>query len=261
LGCNTIDKYQYMKKVLFFIALFFSFHTAQSQVLMSLIFGDKLNSPNIEFGLEGGANFSTISNLENSDYRTDFNLGFYFDFNLKNPSWVFNTGVIVKSTLGANGIAVYSLNNDKLDVVFAEGSVKRKINYFNVPLMIKYKFDNNMFVKAGTQLGLLSRAYDEFSQNYNSEDVEYKNNIRDKIHVIDAGLAFGLGYRLKAGNGINLGLQYYYGLVPLMKGNVDQDQYNRSLYVTAGLPIGKGKAARKAAEKKALEEGETLPKN
>jgi hypothetical protein len=116
--------------------------------------------------------------------------------------------------------------------------------------MIKYKFDNNIYVKSGAQLGLLSRAYDEFSQNYNGEDAEYENNIRDKIHVIDAGLAFGLGYRLKAESGINLGLQYYYGL-----------QYNCSLYVTAGLPIGKGKAAKTAAAKKALEEKATLPKS
>ncbi|HEU4791191.1 MAG TPA: porin family protein [Flavobacterium sp.] len=255
-----------MKKGLFFIALFFSFHIAQSQVLMSLIFGDKLNSPKIEFGLEGGANFSTISNLDDADYRTDFNLGFYFDFNLKNPSWIFNTGVIVKSTMGANGIAVYSLNDEKLDAVFAEGSIKRKIQYFNVPLMIKYKFDNNIYVKAGTQLGLLSRAVDIFHQNYYGDDVKYENKIRDKIHVIDAGLAVGLGYRLKAGSGINLGLQYYYGLVPLLKGDESPNQYNRSLYVTAGLPIGKGKAAKraaekKAAEKKALEEGGSLPKN
>lgn len=247
-----------MKKIVFLITLFFTFQIAQSQVLISLLFGDKLNSPNIEFGLEGGANFSTISNLD-SDYRTDFNLGFYFDFNLKNPSWIFNTGVIVKSTMGTKGIAVYSLNDEKLDAAFAEGSVDRKINYFNVPLMIKYKFDNNIYVKAGTQLGLLSKATDEFSQNYNGEDLEYKNNIRDKIHVIDAGLAFGLGYRLKTGNGINLGLQYYYGLVPLLKGDNSPNQYNRSLYVTAGLPIGKGKANKKAAEKKALEEGTTLP--
>jgi hypothetical protein len=247
---NKIDKNQIMKKGLFFIALFFSFHTAQSQVLISLLFGDKLNSPKIEFGLEGGANFSTISNLDNADYRTDFNLGFYFDFNLKNPSWIFNTGVIVKSAMGANGIDVYSLNDEKLDVVFAEGSIKRKIQYFNVPLMIKYKFDNNIYVKAGTQLGLLSKAYDEFHQNYNSEDVVYKNNIRDKIHVIDAGLAVGLGYRLKTGNGINLGLQYYHGLVPLLKGDASQNQYNRSLYVTAGLPIGKGKAAKKKQQKR-----------
>lgn len=169
--------------------------------------------------------------------------------------------------MGAEGIAVYSLNDEKLDAAFAEGSVDRKINYFNVPLMIKYKFDNNIYIKAGTQLGLLSRATDVFSQNYYGDDLEYKKNIRDKIHVIDAGLAFGLGYRLKTGKyGMNIGLQYYHGLVPLLKGDDSPKQYNRSLYVTAGLPIGKGKAGKRAAEKaaaekKALEEGTTLPKD
>jgi hypothetical protein len=35
-----------------------------------------------------------------------------------------------------------------------------------------------------------------------------------------------------------------------MKGD-GPNQYNRSLYVTAGIPIGKGKAAQKRAEKEA----------
>lgn len=249
-----------MKRFLSLLVIFFYFQEANSQVLMSLIFGDKLNSPNIEFGLDGGVNFSSISNLD-SEYKRDFNLGFYFDFNLKNPSWIFNTGVIVKSTMGAKDIAVYSLNNEKLDATFAEGSVKRTINYFNVPLTIKYKFDNNIYVKAGTQLGLLSTAHDLFRQNYDGEDVEYKNNIRDKIHVVDAGLLIGAGYRIKTKYGLNVGLQYYYGLVPLMKGDDSPNQYNRSLYLTAGLPIGRAKAAKRAAEKKALEDKSALPKN
>ena len=250
-----------MKKILFLLVLCLGYQQSYSQVLMSLIFGDKLNSPNIEFGLEGGANFSTITNQPGADYRTNFNLGFYFDFNLNNPSWIFNTGVIVKSSMGAKGLPVYSLNDEKLDATFSEGSVDRKINYFNVPFMIKYKFDNNIYVKAGTQLGLLSSAVDIFKQEYNGEDAEYKNKIRDKIHVIDAGLAFGCGYRFKVGHGLNLGLQYYYGLVPLLKGDDSPTQYNRSLYVTAGLPIGKAKAAKRAAEKKKLEEKETLLNN
>lgn len=238
-----------MKKVLLFIILLFCIQSVNSQVLISLVFGDKLNSPKVEFGLEGGANFSTISNLEGAKNRTDFNLGFYFDFMLKNPAWAINTGVIVKSSMGANDLPVYSLNDTELDNAFAEGQVNRKINYFNVPIMMKYKFDNHIYVKAGTQLGLLSKAYDEFKSNYNGEDLVYKNKIRDQIHVIDAGLAIGAGYRLMKGNGMNIGVNYYYGLVTVMKGDSSPNQYNRSFYITAGIPIGKGKAEKKAAEK------------
>ena len=206
-----------------------------------------LNSPKVEFGLEGGANFSTISNLEGTKNRTDFNLGFYFDFMLKNPAWAINTGVIVKSTMGANGLKVYSLDDEKLDVAFEGGSVDRKIGYFNVPIMIKHKFDNNIYVKAGTQLGLLSRAFDEFKNSYDGEDLVYKNKIRDQIHVIDAGLAIGAGYRLMKGNGMNIGVNYYHGMVTVLKNDLGPNQYNRSFYITAGIPIGKGKAAEKKA--------------
>jgi hypothetical protein len=234
-----------MKKKILILLMFFCIPIAHSQVLISLIFGEMLNSPKVEFGLEGGANFSTISNLEGADKRTDFNLGFYFDFMLKNPKWAINTGVIVKSSMGAAGLAMYSLNDEALDNAFVGGRIDRKINYFNVPIMMKYKFDNNIYVKGGMMTGLLSRAYDEFKNEYDGEDIEYKHNIRDKIHVIDAGLVIGTGYRLMGGNGMNIGVNYYYGLVTVFKGDSNPKQYNRSFYVTMGIPIGKGAAEKK----------------
>src|SRR6187431_2912198 len=126
--------------------------------------------------------------------------------------------------MGANSLDVYSLNDPVLDDAFAGGHIDRKINYFNVPIMIKYKFDNNIYVKGGTQLGLLGKAFDQFKNDYGGENLEYKNNIRDKIHVVDAGLALGLGYRLTGGNGMNIGVNYYHGLVTLMKGDVSPKQ-------------------------------------
>jgi hypothetical protein len=249
-----------MKKVIFIVTLFLCFSTANSQVLISLIFGDKLNSPNLEFGLAGGVNFSKTANLEGANTATDFNLGFYFDYKIiKNTEWMLSTGVLVKSTVGAEGIPVYSLNNENLDNTFAGGFVDRKVNYFYVPIMMKYKFENNIYLKGGTQLGLLGKAFDEFNNNYDGENVEYKKDIRDQIHVIDAGLAAGLGYRLTKGNGMNLEIQYYYGLVTVMKGDSSPNQYNRSLYLTVGIPIGKGKAAKKAAAEKAAAENGVVP--
>ncbi|TDW51896.1 outer membrane protein with beta-barrel domain [Flavobacterium sp. 270] len=237
-----------MKKILLLLMLF-CITQAHSQVLISLIFGDKLNSPFLEFGLEGGANFSSISNQESSGTNVGFNLGFYFDFRAKkNPAWMIHTGVIVKSPMGANNIPVYSLNDDALDATFAGGNVNREIRYFNVPILIKYQFKNNIYVQAGPQAGLLATAFDKFSNEIDKDDIVYKKTIRDQLHVIDAGIAAGVGYHLKVGYGLNITVQYYYGLVPLLKGDSSPTQYNRSLYVTAGIPIGKGKAAKKRAE-------------
>ncbi|MFC0777490.1 porin family protein [Flavobacterium sp. HJSW_4] len=241
-----------MKKGFLIFVTFFCITTAQSQVLISLIFGDKLNSEFLEFGLEGGVNFSTISNMGSSATNPGFNLGFYFDLkSRKNPAWMINTGVIVKSPMGAQDIPVYSLNDQNLDNTFAGGSVNREIRYFNVPILIKYQFKNNIYVKAGPQFGLLAKAFDEFKKEINNDDVIYKKNIRDQIHVIDAGLAIGTGYHLNVGNGLNFTVQYYHGLVTVMKGDGPNNQFNRSWYITAGIPIGKGKAAKRRAEQEA----------
>ncbi|MEZ0183701.1 porin family protein [Flavobacterium oncorhynchi] len=250
-----------MKKGLLLLAALLSMSQAKSQVLISLIFGDKLNSPFLEFGLEGGINLSTISDLDSSGSNPGFNLGFYFDLRSKqNPAWMINTGVIVKSPMGARHIPMYSLNDANLDNTFAGGTVNREIRYFNVPILIKYQFKNRIYLKTGPQFGLLAKAFDEFSKDVNKDDVVYKKNIRDQIRVIDAGVALGAGYHMNVGNGLNLTVQYYYGLVPIMKGD-GPNVYNRSLYITAGLPIGKGKAAQRRAEKDAEMNKVILPED
>lgn len=246
-----------MKKNILVVALLFCVSFAHSQVLLSLIFGDKLNSPRLEFGLEGGVNFATISNTEGAEIGSNFNLGFYFDYKLKNPQWIFSTGVIVKSKMGAESLPVYALNNQDLNEVFVGGFVDRELEYFNVPLLIKYEFDNHIYVKGGTMLGLLYKATDNFQNYVDDQKIEYTNDIRDGAQRIDAGLAIGAGYRITKGNGMNIGLMYYNGFIPVMKGNVNQ--YNQTLYLTVGIPIGKGKAAKEAAAKKAAEEKTTLP--
>ena len=122
-----------MKKYLLVVALLFLVSTARTQVLISILLGDKLNSGKIEFGLEGGGNWSTIKNLDGAKNLSGFNLGFYFDFKLKDSSWMINTGVIVKSSMGADGLPVYQLGDPNLDNAFTGGEIARKINYLMYP--------------------------------------------------------------------------------------------------------------------------------
>jgi len=236
-----------LKSLCIAVFMLVAYH-GQSQVLISILLGDKLNSGKIEFGLEGGWSLSNLEGVVPSKGHSNYNLGFYFDFAMKNPAWYVSTGVRVKSTMGAEGIAVYPLDNPNLDNVFATGSVTRKLNYFNVPVMMKYMFKNHLYAQAGIQLGLKYKATDEFINSVNSdEDLTYKLDIKKQYHPLDGGLCAGLGYRLVKGNGMNLGVQYYYGLVDVRVSDASANQFNRVLYINAGIPIGKGKAAAKAA--------------
>ena len=226
--------------------LFANVYTAQSQILISILLGDKLNSPNLEFGLEGGLNQTTLSGIEEAKSLGHFHLGFYFDIRIKNNFWL-NTGVRVKSNAGGQNINPYSLNDHELDSVFSDGKVTRNIAYYYVPVHLKYRFgkDGHFFVNAGGQIGLRGKANDYFYNSYNSEDdISYRQDLNDQIKRIDAGVSGGLGYKFK-GNGMCLGATYYHGLTNIMNPS-DLPQYdyasqNTSLYLYATIPIGAGK--------------------
>jgi Outer membrane protein beta-barrel domain len=231
-------------RILFILLLIVFVHSKSSaQVLISLLLGDKLNTGQIEFGLDGGLSLSNLHGVDPSGTKTGFNLGFYFDFRLKNPSWVFHTGVMVKSTMGAEDIQVYPLNNPDLDNAFTGGSVVRKLGYFNVPAMMKYKFKNNFFIEAGPMFSVMNKStFDEFVASIEKkDDLTYKLKNKDRYHPLDAGLIAGIGYRLLKGNGMNLAIRYYYGLVDITVDDTTSGQYNRSLYLAVGIPVGAGK--------------------
>jgi hypothetical protein len=232
-----------MKKHLLGLLLLFISLSASSQVLISLLFGDKLNSPNVEFGLDGGANFGHIANLESSKYLPMFNLGFYFDLKLKG-SLMLHTGVIVKSNMGAGSLDTYLLNNPTLDTAFADGFINRKINYFHVPILLKYRFATYFHVEAGPMLALRAKGFDEFLNSVkDDDDLSYKLDVKDNYKRIDAGILVGAGMKLsKRPKSSQVGIRYYYGLVDPLKDNPGKPQYFSSIYLYFSIPIGANKA-------------------
>ncbi len=237
--------------ILILLSSFFIHTSTQGQVLISLIFGDKLNSGKIEFGLEGGLSVSGLKGAPGeAKNRTGLNLGFYFDIKTKNPAWMVSTGVVVKGPMGAQGLPVYPLQNPDLDQAFKGGSVTTQLGYFYVPVTMKYSLKSRIFVKGGFQLGLINKAIDEFSKTVEQEDdLTYRLSRKGDFHPIDAGLAAGIGYRLIKGYGMNIDISYYYGLLDATVSDASPDLFNRALYVNVGIPIGKGKAQKREAEK------------
>jgi hypothetical protein len=231
---------------------------ANSQVVISLIFGDKLNSDKIRFGLDGGVDFSNITNIDPSKFTPGFNLGFYFDIRLKeNKPWYVHTGLLLKSPLGADGIKPYSLDNADLDTLFANGTVDRKLRYFNVPLEIRYLYKKSWFIEGGFNLGVLNTAKDVFYADVNDkQDLSFTNNVYKQYKVFDAGIICGIGYHLMKGTGVNFGIRYYAGLMDILKDNPGDPQRNSALYLFASIPIGAGEKAQAKNAAKAREKAE-----
>ncbi|MGC3943345.1 MAG: porin family protein [Chryseolinea sp.] len=236
------------RHVIALLSFFLLAQAAHGQVLISLVFGDKLNSNKIEFGLDGGVSVSDLSGVPSSKARTAFNLGFYFDIKLRDTSWMVHTGVMVKSSFGVRDLPVYSLGDPNLDAVFANGSVIRKLAYFNVPVMMKYKITRRLSVEAGPMISLINKGVDEFVASVaNDDDLIHTVKIRKQYHPLDFGLIGGVCYRLLKGHGLNLGVRYYFGLTDIEIDDSGPDVFNRAFYAYVGIPIGISKKARKAA--------------
>src|SRR4051812_14156587 len=162
------------KKIFVLLILTTCTTLVHSQVLIALLFGDKLNSGNLEFGLTGGLNVSKISNFYNTKARGGLNLGLYFNIKL-NDRWYIHSEAVPKFPTGATKLKPYSLNDANLDSLLSTGDVTRKIKNITVPLLIRYRIKNKFFAEAGPQIGLRTKAKDFFE----SGDLTYENKIED----------------------------------------------------------------------------------
>ena len=227
-----------MKKIIGILFLIMLFTSAQSQVLITLLLGDKLNSPGMEFGLTGGYNWSTISNMEANKSLSTLNLGFYFDIKMKNQLWL-NTGVLVKSKLGTGKLTSNDLEFLGATQYEQEGDYNQSINYFLVPALAKYKFKNHFYVEAGPQFGLGHKSWVEFLEKNDDLDARIREFNKDKINRFDVGFRGGIGYKLLKGTGMNIGLAYYYGFLDVYKERSGTN--NQSLFLKVDIPIGRAK--------------------
>ena len=230
-----------MKKILLLILLAgISITTARSQILIALVFGDKLNTPNIEFGLNVGGNSSTLTNYPDSKYKPGMNFGLYFNFKLSDHLYL-HPELLFINQMGTRGVDTRDLpdpgwdNNETLQTW-------RDMNYFTLIFLPRYKLTNQLYFEAGIYGSYLTSAddYARINPGDNTE-LQFKNYVRDDLTRIDAGFNVGLGYKFGQGEGMNLSLRYSRGFVNTLKDASQPAEYNTGFHVHLGIPIGVGK--------------------
>lgn len=228
-----------MKKISYLLLLLLMQQTLHAQVVIALLFGDKLNTGAIEFGITVGPSLTSITNIE-SDPKAGLNLGLYFNIRINDRLYLHPEG-IAKGSFGARRIMPYATGNDSLDQQFSGGNVERKIGALSLPILLRYQVKGKWFVEAGPQVDLLLKPKDIFTAKVNDNDLTYTTDIRDEITWFDIGLAAGIIYKLKKDHGMGLGIRYYYGLTDIQK-NIPGNQRNTVWQLNVTIPIGAGKA-------------------
>ncbi len=191
----------------------------------------QVNDSSPQFGIKGGANFSNLytEDVDDTNVLTSFNAGIYTTFPITDfiaiqPEFLF-------SQKGSE--LVY--NN-----AFASGTAKFKLNYIEVPVLLKINLAKNFNVHAGPYFAYLVDA--QITNETDGGSFDFENNYdNDDFNKFDAGLAAGIGIDLDK---VGIGLRYNYGLATVGKERTvagqtytipDGKNSNLSLYLTLQL--------------------------
>ena len=256
-----------------------------SQILMALLFGDKLNSDKLEFGLTLGNSFSYQTNFSDTKWRTrGFNVGLFFNVKLdKNNRWYAHTGAIPKTTLGFRYLPTYKTGDANIDAVIDsfDFEVERKVSYIQIPILARYRLftiektgkkgnirKNSFFIQGGPQIGLRTKAKDIFfAELEDDNNITFENSLKDDIRRFDVSVSAGLVWKFH--KLIELAVSYNEGFLDIDDTDavaINQSSgtnRNRFIMVNVNIPMGgekKDKPAEGAKEKPAKEKKEKKPK-
>ena len=98
-----------------------------------------------------------------------------------------------------------------------------------------------------SHIALRYKGYLRYFGDFNNKTTEFNTDNRDLFHRFELSVIAGVGYKLKKGEGMNIGLKYMFGLTNVLRDEVRTSK-NSSFYFYFGIPIGKGKAAAKSKE-------------
>ena len=237
-----------MKKLTCLMIVLAFCHAASSQVLIAILFGDKLNTDKLEFGLMVSPTFTNISEIT-SDPKFGLGLSLYFNVKMS-QNFFFRLEASPKAVFGAQRIPPYNTGIGVIDSIYAaEGSVERKIKALSLPLLLRYRLKGLLFAEGGIQVNWMTNAHDIFETKVDGNELTYTAQTKDFITRFDFGIAGGLEYKLKQDKGMGIGVRYFYGVTDMLKTELGT-QRNISLMLNVSIPIGAGKANAKAAEVK-----------
>lgn len=239
-----------MKKSVGALLLIFFSVQSHSQIVIALLFGDKLNKGKLEFGLVVAEGLTNITDIE-SKAKAGLNLGIYLNFNPTKKIYLHIEGT-AKGSFGAKDIAPYPIGNDSLDALLASGTVLRKINGFSMPVLVRYRITKLFSAEAGIQPNLRLKANDIFKSTVNDNDLEYTKNVSDEYTRLDLCVTGGVFFKFKdEKRSMGIGIRYLHGVTDIYK-TKPGSQVHSAVYFSVTIPVGVGKA--QAQEEKAKEQ-------
>lgn len=171
-----------MKKQNLIIALFFG--------MVASVSAQNKMSHKSNAGIKGGYNLAAVNydGQGETGQRHGFHIGVYGEEFLSQ-----NFSIQPELMYSQQG---YEIKN-------SSGTFTQKLDYINLPVMLKAYPSKNFFLEAGPQIGLAISHKEEYEGLFSSSQQYDPNNF-------DWGMNFGGGF--KTNSGVSLGVRYHLGL-------------------------------------------------
>lgn len=211
---------------------------AQGQVLIGLLFGDKVSSDRFHLEFNVGANFADLSGVEGTKLKPGFTLGLGGEWRFAGD-FMLQPELVPFYSTGAKNLPTGAFDvPPALDSLVSDVSAERRTGYFAIPVLVKYgALGRQLHIGAGPQIGFLTSGTDRIQGTIN-KDITVEEDIEDKLNSTDAGIVFNLSYKLQPSFGTGINVRYYLGLTDTIKDNPGDAIYNRVLSVFVSVAIG-----------------------
>lgn len=189
------------------------------QITIALFFGviTTMNAqdntiPKSNGGIKGGYNLAAVSfdGDGETEQRHGFHIGVYGES-------------FISESFSIQPELMYSQQG--YEITNSSGTFTQKLDYINLPIMLKAYPSKNFFLEAGPQIGLAVSHKEEYDGLFSGSQEYEPNNF-------DWGMNFGGGF--KTDSGISLGVRYHLGLGDLYD---DGKAHNRVLQFSLGFDL------------------------
>jgi hypothetical protein len=218
---------------------FWPYQPAHGQVLLGILFGDKIASERFHIGLNVGANLADLSGIDGTELKPGLMLGLVAEWKVTGNFYL-QPELLPFYWVGAKGMpSDIEGAPPPLDTLVADKSAERKLSYFEIPVIVKYgALGNRLHVGAGPQVGFLMSSQDVF-KGVITNDITVEEDIQDELNSFDAGVAFQVEYKLQEGPfAASVSARYFLGLTDTIKDNPGVAVYNRVFSLFGSIPMG-----------------------
>jgi opacity protein-like surface antigen len=157
-----------MKKITLLLVTVFTFGFVNAQ-----------DKEEMSFGVKGGLNLSTVTNVDGSGTLASFHLGFFGEFMLDDKFAL--QPEIMFSAQGAS---------------FNDGDLN--LDYIIVPVMVKYYVGDSFSLELGPQIG--------FIVNADEGGIDIKDDVKSTDFSVNFGLSYDVTQNFMIGGRYNLGV-------------------------------------------------------